>query len=351
MRIVYVYKWATMGGVERVILNRVHALKYYKFDDKVFIHFLEDYGGVQKMKDYLKYHDLEQYAEVISELDPTQYDLVVSIDTPEIIEKLNADNLVMECHTHYANNRSYLHDIQRKLNFLVVPSSHFKETIAEEFPLLKNKILVLDNFVFSDQATKENNQKIFADKIPILWLGRVDQLKNALEIIEIVASAKLKFGDRFVVIFAGSILMPEARFYKFLDDKGLNNRFIHLPHVGFHKINQLLSLIKLHKGIFVSASTGETFGMSAAEAMSAGVPVLLSDIEAHHDLVQGNKAYLYKLHDINNACTKLLSLVSKWDNASNNVEQLAKRFGPSLFLEEWKLFKSKVHSKDKVFIK
>jgi glycosyltransferase involved in cell wall biosynthesis len=334
MNVLYIYKWGTMGGVERVILNRVTCLKQQNADVKTFVYFLEDFGGVKKMNEYILNYNLKDHLEIVKDLKPEKYDLIISIDTPEIFEQLKNFPLIVECHTIYENNRQYLKSLPKNISKIVLPSNLFFKSVKKEIPDKVDKLFVLPNFIPSPEKSIETNKLIF-NKIPILYTGRLDQQKNALEIVEIVSRAKQKFGDRLILIYAGSIQFPIESFQYFMESHNMSGRVIFIPHIGFHKMNNLLQLIKNHKGIFVSASTGETFGMSVAEAMALDIPVLLSEIKAHKSLVNNDQSFLYPLYNIDIGAKKLIRLVNSWDEKSSKIKLYKESFNESIFIKAW----------------
>lgn len=323
-----------MGGVERVILNRVHALKEHDSDIKTSVYFMEDFGGIKKMNEYIKHYNLSENLDIVAELTPEKYDLIVSIDTPEIFEQLKNYPLVVECHTIYEANRQYLKSLPDNIIKIVFPSNLFYDDVALEIPQHRDKFFVLPNFVPDPETNTKIEHHIF-NKIPILYTGRLDHQKNALEILEVVSKAKEKYGDRFIVVYAGSILFPIENFQNYINEQNMTGRVVFIPHVSFHKMNKLLQLIKNHQGIFMSASTGETFGMSVAEAMTLDIPVLLSNIKAHRSLVRNDSDFLYPLNDIKKGAKKLVKLVDSWTEKSNKIKSYKKSFEHSVFTNAW----------------
>lgn len=334
MNILYIYKWATMGGVERVILNRVHSLKDQKSNIKTSVYFLEDYGGIKKMTEYINYYNLNEQVEIVRELNPGKYNFIISIDTPEIFDELKDYPLIVECHSILASTRQYLKSLPDNIIKIIFPSAFFYDDVTLDIPQHKDKFFVLPNFVPTPEIREEIPKNIYS-KIPIVYTGRLDHQKNALEIIEIVSKARESCGDRFIVIYAGSILFPIENLQHYIEQMQMNGRVIFIPHVSFHKMNNLLYLVKNHKGIFMSASTGETFGMSVAEAMSFDIPVLISNIKAHSTLVSNDSDFLFPLNDIKKGAKKLVKLVDSWDAKSKKIKSYKKAFEQSKFIKVW----------------
>jgi glycosyltransferase involved in cell wall biosynthesis len=102
-------------------------------------------------------------------------------------------------------------------------------------------------------------------------------------------------------------------------------------------------MIKNHRGLFLSSSRGESFGLSAAEFISAGVPVLLSDITPHRELVNDDEQFLYPLGDIQAAREKILRLLDGWEEASKSMEAYGQKFRGEAFLAGWQRFLDAQH--------
>jgi len=338
MNILYIYKWATMGGVERVILNRVHCLKANNRNVKTDVYFLEDFGGVTKMTDYINFHNLQENLSIVKNLNPKKYDVIISIDTPEVFEKLKDYPIVVECHTIYKENRRYLESLPSNVVKVVFPSLFFCNDVKLELKNESSKFFVLPNFVPNIEPYSFQEHHIIYNKTPILYTGRIDYNKNALEIIDVVSKANAKYGDRFVVIFASAVLFSMEKFQEYLIEKKMDGRVIFIPNVSFHNINSLIQLVKIHKGIFMSSSKGETFGMSVAEAMSFDIPVLLSDIKAHRSLVNNDSDFLYSLNNIKEGAKKLILLSDNWEDKSNKIISFKTLFNPEVFIKSWDKF-------------
>lgn len=334
-RILYVYKWATMGGVERVLLNRALAFKKENFDVSQDVFFLHDSGGKILLNQYIKEKELGRYLKIVENFNPQQYDAIHSIDTPEIFDMTNNfDEIVFECHTAYSENRGYLSQLPINIKNIIVPSLQFKKDIMNEIPkLLQPKILVFRNFI--PENLVENNlelSKVF-NKIPIAYIGRVDKLKNVEEVIEIFIKLNKKLGDNFLLIIVGPIT-KEVDLFKIINDKGIINRFIYIPPISFEKIPRLLNNIKVNNGIVISASKGESFGLSIAEAIVNGIPIIASHI--HSQLVDNDETFLYKLNDTEEAVKKIKYVLENREECIDRLHKIKKSLTEVVFLDDWR---------------
>ena len=78
---------------------------------------------------------------------------------------------------------------------------------------------------------------------------------------------------------------------------------------------------------FVSASLSEGLPNSVLEAISMELPVLLSDISSHKEIVGDNYPYLYKATDVVDLKDKMVELIDQKNDAlpesfSNRVNEL-----------------------------
>ncbi|MBD8032568.1 glycosyltransferase [Solibacillus merdavium] len=333
-KILYVYKWATMGGVERVLLNRALAFKEANYNVSQDVFFLHDSGGKILLNQYIKGKDLGGYLQIVETFNPNHYDFIHVIDTPEIFEMTkNYEKIVFECHTAYTENRQYLSDLPFNIKNIIVPSDKFKEDIINEIPeQLQKKTIVLRNFVPALLVEKNVNSTNVFPKIPIAYIGRIDKLKNVEEVIEIFVNLQKKVGDKFILIIAGPIT-TEVDLFKIISDKCLLNRVIYLPPIAFEKVPQLFNIIKNNNGIVISSSKGESFGLSIAEAIVNDIPILASNI--HNALVDNDSTFLYELNSINEATNKIKYITENFDICKKRLGKYKSKLTDSAFLKDW----------------
>jgi len=111
-----------------------------------------------------------------------------------------------------------------------------------------------------------------------------------------------------------------------------------MPPVSFDRVWHVYAQVRQHKGIFISASQAESFGLAAAEALNAGLPVLLSGIAPHIDLVAGSLDYVYPLGDAVAGARKLRGVVENYGRAVSDAEVFGQQFLEDNFLSDWQSF-------------
>lgn len=343
-RIAYIYKWATMGGVERVLLNRAEAFKRHKYPIRMDVMFLQDSNGKQGMLDYIEKRSLNSHINLVDELDYHLYDAVVSIDTPEAFDLIphSTGNIVVECHTQYPSNREYLSRLPRNISLVLAPSKSFYDVLVKERPELYKKLNVLRNFVVSDDNAQSIDLPAWV-KIPIVYVGRMDAHKNVIEIMNAASLFRDRYGDSLMLLFVGP-RSSEIDIELELSRRSLTGRTVVLASIGFDKTTRLFQSLKERRAIFVSSSIGETFSLSAAEAISSGLPAVLSDIDAHRFLVDNHQEFLYPIGRPDILADRLKALIQSYDDIARTMPALAARYGTDAFLEDWNVFAARIGS-------
>jgi len=342
-KICFVYYWATSGGVERVFLNRGEALLRDYPNLQIDVYFYQDLGGVALFEQYIRARNLSDRFQVRPTFDPSCYDAIFPVDTPRIVEDFPPieDRVFMECHTPYRENRTYLREWESRLKLLIVPSAEFRSVIEAERPALRGKIRVVRNFVPPLPELHEQ-LSLPAWKPPLfLYFGRIDELKNFAEFVEGLSHARHHLGKQPLGIACGQLLLGYP-LKEVIDRNQMSGSVLILPPVPFAKSHVLMRLLRQKKAVFVSPSKGESFGLSAAEAMAAGLPVVLSDIPPHRSLVAGRRKFLYSLGDARELAARMAAALEQYDDWAAECIELSHGFSEGTFLSDWEgLFASK----------
>jgi len=335
-KICFAYFWATSGGVERVFLNRSEVLlrRYPKLEIETY--FYNDCGGVALVERYSKARNMSDRLRVASTFDASRYDVVFTVDTPQLLADYPAveEKVVMECHTPYAENRVYLQKLQSRLKILVVPSSGFQRVIEAECPGLRGKVQVVRNFVPHLPAV-DLPGSLPAWRSPLfLYFARIDELKNVKEFVEGIAAVRQHLQQEPLGIISGQML-PGYPLVEDIEKSKVRGSVVVLPPVPFDKSYVLMQLLRQKRAVFVAPSKGESFGLSAAEAMTAGLPVILSDIPPHAALVGNRAKFLYALGDVRELARKMAAATEHYEEMSAECVELAREFSEDAFLSDW----------------
>lgn len=340
IRVCFIYRWATFGGVERVLLNRALAFKHYLPSVVVDFYFLQDVGGLLPLAAAMSQYKLESTSSIVYLLE-RDYDLVFIIDCPEAIDLCvqRSQRYVIECHTPYAKNRDYLANLPNNCERVITPSSIFSNQIRNEFPDLRAQVSELRNFVPWDIHSSEPASDSYLPdwtRRPILFFGRLDRLKDPLSLLDAYQMLDSRRSGEFMLLFCGPNT-SELDLQKEISKRSLEAHSVTLPPIPFASAGRLLNSVSRSGGLFVSPSKGESFGLSAAEAISSLVPVVLSNIEIHNYLVKGyEKSLTYPLGDNRTLSERIESVFDNYAEACSAVETARTAFSATAFIDDWK---------------
>lgn len=160
-----------------------------------------------------------------------------------------------------------------------------------------------------------NKNEFLKGKKIILFFGRITQKKGLDILIESLNLLKEQRQD-FILLIAG----PDSQGYwasieKQVKDYSLSS---YVKYIGMLEGKDKLRIL-VDTNIFILPSYSENFGMSVVEAMSAGLPVIISNkVGIYNEVIQENAGIVTTLdsNEIANAIDKLLS-------NDNEIERLA----------------------------
>ncbi len=339
-KICFAYPWATFGGCERVFLNRAIAFKKYLPEVQVDFFFMADAGGRDGFISALNVYELDGFATVVDSLDAS-YEVVSLVDCPQLLPKFDAyrnQNFFVECHTGYVENRSYLTALPPECKIVATPSTRFSTLIKKEFPMLTASVLELSNFVPWDVDIYRCEKEIRFPKWtrkPVLYFGRMDKLKNPTELLDAFKIIEGKRPGEFMLILCGP-KSNEIDIEKELIKRGLGGVAMTLPPVPFHSASALMEAVRHAGGIYVSPSSAESFGLSAAEAISTLLPPVLSGIDSHLDLLgEYSKTFAYPIGDVDALVNRIEVLFDNHQSVESALRALRCNFSAERFIKDW----------------
>lgn len=331
--ILYVYRWASMGGVERVLLNRASSLQKAGLKFHFDVYFLEDLGGKHSFKRYIERNALSDIIKVVDHIVYSNYDLIFTIDTPEIIPFVPNHKLFVECHTSYKKNREYLKSLPSNIRGVIAPSSFMVNDIRKELPhQLSERVYTISNDIYINPKFVDLQLPRIYSRTPVLYLGRLDKMKNVEEVIKYVSLYNSQ-NNKLLLILAGEIIKHEFDILRILKKYKMNNSTVYLPAIDFDKTQYLMRIVSIHNGIFMSASLNESFALSVGEAMAFGIPVLLFDNEAHRNLVRCDEQYLFADNE-NRIVSKIDNLLDDYSHHRIKMKEYIECIEGS-FLTDW----------------
>jgi glycosyltransferase involved in cell wall biosynthesis len=348
MKLLFVYKYCTMGGVEVILKNRLEVITEYHSDISADILFFDDLGGKKLFADGFEknVYIIKDPLKIRQFVVEGKYDFVISIDTPEIFEYItdNSVKFILEVHTNYKENRKYLNLVingRKKPIAITVPSDYFKEIISQE---IGNDIpiYVFPNFITNSFVELYNSISVINEhnKKYIGWIGRLDSLKNWTEYVEI--SHKLsKERDDVIFLIVGGMTADESiknSFFKTLNKKSLLSHTKWLPF--YSPIQAIYKTIAQSNGCYISTSRGESFGMTLIESMACRCPVVCSNIDAFQGITDSGRYGLsYNLGDIDSAVAQINLLLDnqhvREDIIEKSYKSLFERYDSSKIMFDW----------------
>jgi glycosyltransferase involved in cell wall biosynthesis len=227
-------------------------------------------------------------------------------------------------HTGLAN---FAHIFYRKLSSLVIGradsviavSDGESELIKEHFPQLKDKIAVIPNGVV--QPAK---QKPFEKENPVLLtVSRLEPYKRIDKIIE-----ELPEGLQLVIVGAGK---DYDRLQQLATD--LRKDVVLTGGISDDELNRWWNTADT----FISLSEKEAYGLTFGEAMSMGLPCIVSDIPSYHfvyDLFEKPSGVVFYREKqdfmrqytsaVADKTSKSKATVFTWDKAAEELSQIYK---------------------------
>lgn len=337
LKFLYLYKWCTLGGVERVLINRALAFKKYQIPIKMDVYFY--YGGaIEQFKNFINKFELQEYLNVIENLNFKNYDRIVSIDTPEVFENFNIKKVILEYHTPYEDHGKYIYNVpNEKIEWVIIPSKYFVEVLKSKNSKLAEKCVILRNFVIDEGFEEKDFHLPYWNLIPLIWIGRTDHVKNPHFVVSALKEFRKTYGDKVFFCVVGYSQVEQA-FIKHVESEKMVDRVVYYPNIRFERVKTFLKKMKERKAIFVSASQGESFGMAVAEAIYFGLPVLISNIPPHRDLVEEDSDFLFELENKNEFCKKLDTIMQNYEEFTKKISKFANKLRVENFIEDWNKF-------------
>ncbi len=224
-------------------------------------------------------------------------------------------------HKWYSGYTRFLDRITYKKSHVIISPTHEVLTDFEKSIGIKGKSKVLHNFVREDFFKNQIEYKPHTKELKLVAVGNIKEVKNYQVIID--ALQILQHLPVSLDIYGLGDLDPSQK-------KEISENHLAIKLKGSHeKIYEVLP----QYDVFVMSSFLEGFGISAAEAMAIGLPLLLSDINALKEITQGNALFFNPY----NAQSLANQLISIFDNT----------FDLKVFSEKGKLIAKENFRKEK----
>ncbi|MGP7818738.1 glycosyltransferase [Niallia sp. 01092] len=221
---------------------------------------------------------------------------------------------------------------QKKLNRL---QSYIIKTIERRFLKIQNLVIHVsqeeEKHALVNKLVNKTNSTIIYNGIPkgeikkqnqdtinIINLARIDQQKNLFEFVEVANRVleKTEKDVRFIIAGDGKLKsLIETRINQLrLEKKVILTGFIKNKEELFNKAD-----------IYFSTSLYEGLPYSVIEAMSYELPLVLSDVIGHNELIDKN-GFLYSIGNIEQASECLLKLINNKALQINKGKESFRKF-------------------------
>ncbi len=309
------------GGAQRQLVGLAKLLKDNHYDVKVITYydlpfykpFLDEHkvryellpnGQNKVMRMYYVYKAIKEYAP----------DVVISfMDTPSmitcIIKKFyNKFKLIVS-----DRNTTQAIAWKDKLKFYlfksaeaIVPNSESQhQFITEHYPDLGVKTTTITNFVDTDSFSPSEVKKEESNICQIIGVGRIIRQKNILRFLDALKVVKKECGEVFNVKWYGAKFDYYDECQQRLKDNKLENVFEFLPPTLDIKREYWKS------DVFCLPSIYEGFPNVLCEAMSCGLPVLVSDICDNSKIVsRGKNGFLFPPKDVDLMAKEIIRFIN-----------------------------------------
>lgn len=310
MRVIFVYQYLTVGGVERVLCTRLEELADLGVEGHAW--FLADGPGRSlfgHVEDRLHVGSADDCAR---ELEIRPFDAVTVIDTEEMFPALmrvpRCPPILVEVHTPNRENRVYLNWLRRvPLKGLLAPS-HYQAGLVMNILREEIPVYVVPNplqSVFTQSIAKFRG----APPVPVVaWVGRLDRLKNWRGFVDVAAHvlANHHAPVEFWLVGHGQVRTGPDELFRHARRRKV------LPHLRWFRdlapnlMPRLYDAIRDSGGVVVSTSRHESFGLSVAEAMARGCPVVVPNSGPFPEFIEdGAEGCLYKPGSSKDAAEKI----------------------------------------------
>lgn len=328
MKIAHIINSNSYSGLENVVCNIIDDFKK-EYKDFEMIYVTQDGPIVKILQDKnINYYVIEKMnkksvRKFIAQWKP---DILQAHDyTASVICALTTKKLPIINHLH--NNApwikklcpysiSYLYAGKRAKKILTVSSSIQEEYIFSN--AIKDKIEVIGNPVSKDKILEKVKENDYQKKYDICCVGRITEAKNPKMFLEVVSKVKNERKDIKAVWVGTGELYEEMISYRDKLELTENVEF-----VGFQE-NPYTYMAK--SKMFVLTSKWEGYGLVAFEALSLGLPCIVSKVGGLVNIVDDSCGKLCETEEeFTKQILKVLTDSDEYERLSKNASKKAEQ--------------------------
>lgn len=268
--------------------------------------------------DYYNYFIEYYFEQVYKDLRKKDYDLIVLENSPGHTYKLSQrghKNVILHLNNDLLNANSRFHDvIFNGLTKILTCSNYIKDRVStiatsDKIQTLYNAIDV-KSFAPKEHLTVNRKDISLADDdFVIVYSGRINKDKGVSELIDAMLQLKDKSNIKLMIIggtFYGNA-SDENDFVRTLKDKAkyLENRIVFTGFVPYKEMPDYLQLADI---AVLPSMWDEPFGLTIAEALAAGVPLITTRCGGIPEICEGVAIIVERTDIVNNLATAILDL-------------------------------------------
>lgn len=175
----------------------------------------------------------------------------------------------------------------KRTTHLLTATRYVKEQVMEHLGVPGERISVTpiscNKEVFHERPVPAGNERLARLGVPrtyLAFVGSVEPRKNITGLLRAYLLLPKPVREEVSLVFCGPPGWKNQEVFQLVDRGGLRERIVWLPYLPEEEV----CLLYQHALALVFPSFYEGFGLPPLEAMSAGCPVVVSDIPSHREL-------------------------------------------------------------------
>ena len=195
-----------------------------------------------------------------------------------IVGNIHGEDVFSE-YEKYQKNKKRARIFLKYCNYIIAPSSYFKDKLCEEYGFDEKRVFVspsggVDTNYFIPKSNNQCRQR-FGFNISKKYIGMVSRIEEGKGWDVFIKAAKMIEYDNieFLIVGSGS---QEPEMKKLIEQEGMWDRIILLPMMGHDKLPDIYNSLDIF--CFPTNRVGESLGLVGLEAMSCKIPCVISSM-------------------------------------------------------------------------